>query len=140
MTIPQEFSKLADLIADTATVAYRKARQDLIDSKIDADAYNRATRQFNDAIEMSTRIAAIGLHNAASDLELLTEAVENARDQVREAIEKIEHASDVLTILGQTLAFAASIVAAAAAPALIPGAIGAGISLANTINQVAAGS
>lgn len=132
----ERMNELADCISKAAQAAMRKARADLRAGTLTGQEFNVVTRQFNETMELVTRITAAGIHTAAADLASLTAAVEKSKDRIKGAIDRIEHAANAAKIIAGILAFAASIIAAVAAPAMIPGAVAAGATLTMTLQDV----
>lgn len=132
----ERMNELADCISDAALAAMRKARADLMAGTLSGQEFNVVTRQFNETMELATRITAAAIHAAATELESLTAAVQESKERIEGAIDRIAHASNAVKIIAGILAFAASIVAAVATPALLPGAVAAGANLAMTLQDV----
>ncbi|MBK7830038.1 hypothetical protein [Nannocystis sp.] len=137
MTPNQRMITIADLVSDAATRTIGRARAKHIAGKMTAEQFDQAVAGYDRAIEHAARLTTAALHQTAVALSPLTTALEESVERIKQAVQRIDRTSDVLTILGKLLGFAAAIVLAVAAPALIPGAVAAGVTLATTIHAVA---
>ena len=114
MTTSEQLYEISDVISDAALATLRKARADYSAGRINAEEFGVINSEYAQSMSLATRITGIGIHAAASHLPELTARVEQSTKAIKQAIARIEHASNALKIIGSILAFAASIVAAAA--------------------------
>ena len=138
MTPNDHLLSMSALISHAARRAMRKARAEHVAGRLSLEKFNRAVADYDATVEHAAQMAEAAIHHSAASLTELTTAVAASTDRIKQDVQRIDHASDTLKILGSILAFAAAIVLAVATPALIPGVVAAGASLATTLHDSAA--